>query len=175
MIKEIKTEKFEGLAVLVPEWYVSSFANMGYLVIQVMNEKTFIGEDEMFPPDRLERALERVSKLPEYITLPAIKLPDGEYKILGKATELTEEQCAEIVSQMKDSTYPFEVEEYKVTFENLMHSLECYSVNPCGDKSSFLDMKAFEKVDAWLERAKKWQDAQENTGTWLILKKEAGR
>lgn len=97
MIKEIKTEKFEGLAVLVPDYYVSSFFNMGYLVVKVENEKTFIGEDEMFPPDKLQKALDRVNKLPEHVTIPAIKLPDGDFMVLGKSTELTEEHLALIL------------------------------------------------------------------------------
>lgn len=96
MIKEIKTEKFEGLAVLVPGRYVSSYANMGYLVVKVDNPATDIGENEMWPPNKLIKAIDRVYMLSEHITLPAIKLPDGEFKLLGKSNMLSEEKCTEI-------------------------------------------------------------------------------
>jgi hypothetical protein len=180
MIKEIKTEKFEGLAMLMPNWFVSAFANMGYLVVQVQNEKTFMGEDQMFPPDRLQRALDRVNKLPENITLPAIKLPDGDFKILGKATQLTEEQCEEVIPDpmirkpdnrkgfmidiMDTEIYPTA----KEAFSAFLDSLGCYSVNPykkpADDDYSFY-------TDRNISIQEEWQEAQANTGTWLILQK----
>lgn len=169
MIKEIKTEKFEGLAVLMPELFVKATAYMGYLIVTIHNEASYIAEDQFFPPDKLQRALDRVRNIPEYKDVP-YKLPDGDYKVIGKATELTEEQCAQIVPQMKDTSYPFEIEEYKVTFDNLLQSMECYSVNPYGDERKDVpDLGAFTQM--MRQKHREWQEAQANSGTWLILKK----
>jgi len=179
MIKEIKTEKFEGLAVLMPDRYVSAFANMGYLVVKADNPATDIGEDEMFPPDRLEKALARVSKLPEHITLPAIKLPDGEFKILGKSKGLTEKQCAEIVEIKKAGLfidYMTEKPKYhlrycdsaKESFASLMQVNECYGINPFEAVMNSKTVAGNRIADLSKEA---YITAESQTGTWIILQK----
>ena len=103
MIKQIKTSKFEGLAVLVPS---DSF---NYVVRQNAEVSDLWYESRCGDSD--------VSN--------CIELPTNKYLVLATSTSITEEQCADIVPQMKDSGYPFEIEDYKVTFENLLRSIGC--------------------------------------------------
>ena len=97
MVKEIKTEKFEGLAVLVPD------DTSGY----AMKGKEIIFD--------VKHGLNKIYQ----------ELPFECVVVVGCYPGLSNEACSVIVTQMKDSTYPFEVEDYKVTFENLMSSLGC--------------------------------------------------
>ena len=93
-----------GVRVLVykcPVWHVKSTAYMGYLIMTVHNEKAMIGEDEMFPPDRLDKALKRVEKLPEFVDVPT-KLPEGDWKFHAVTTEMTEEQAKVVVPEYKN-------------------------------------------------------------------------
>jgi len=179
MIKEIKTEKFEGLAVLVPDDYAGSMANMGYLVVMVTNPATLIHEKHFNSPYAIRKQLDRVSKLPDFVSLPAIKLPDGDYKILGKATDMTEEQCAEIVEVKKAGLfidYMTEKPKYhlryydsaKESFASLMQVNECYRKNPFEavftNNTVFGNRIAECSKDAYIT-------ADRSTGTWLILQK----
>lgn len=157
MTKEIKTEKFEGLVVLVPDDATDFRIDYAsYVVLSWSNET---GSD-------------------------AFRLDNCRYKILGKATELTEEQCADIMPGEDIGLLGMVFKNYinpsdpfcdaKQSFKSFMHSLECYSVNPYGEKPEFvfgeygkspIEFNRFE-LDMF-----KWQEAQSNTGTWLILKK----
>lgn len=106
-IVRFETPKGKFLAVLVPDRFVSAFANMGYLVCKVVNPATDVAEDKFFPPDVLYKELTRISKLPDHINSPAIKLPDGEWKVMGMASKLDENQCDEIFTRTPDSTSKF--------------------------------------------------------------------
>jgi hypothetical protein len=180
MIKEIKTEKFEGLAVLVP----NGSHNFGIAVDSKGKYlQFFIGEyDE--DGDDLGGELKVTDD-------PRMKL-----KILGKATQLTEEQCAEIApyecpNQWCEGGYIdqgynekwrcdyCQEEEDKENpnierFASLMQSLGCYSLNPYGEKPEFV-FDNYGKSPAEFNRFEldmfKWQLAQANTGTWLIIGK----
>lgn len=145
MIKQIKTEKFDGVAVLVPNDAKTFITDYNFLIIDLCQS-----------------------------TQKMIHIPFGRIEILGKATELTEVQCAGIVPQMKDPGYPFEIEDYKITFENMMQSLECYSVNPYGCRPNDESMKYKRYSDgvSWHDHlVNEWQKTEQNTGTWLILKR----
>ena len=176
MIKEIKTEKFEGLAVLVPDGFKSGVANMGYLTGKMDNPATRIHEKHFNSPYAIQKQLDRVNKLPEYVDAPAIKLPEGDYKIIGKASELTEEQCKSIARQ--NPLMP--VQTLKHRFAALMHSMECYPINPLGKKpermvplmgrGSYTENQ-LERIERFNIELKIWEEAEKKTGTWLIIQK----
>jgi hypothetical protein len=136
MIKEIKTEKFEGLAVLVPP----------YGTAHVLDLK--------------------------------------QYKILGKAKELTEEQCADIMPKpvpLVDTDGNQTGSNYlsgsaKSDFNNLLHYIHgCYSINPYEKFKGAKLVHAQGSVptaEMIIEEVnRKYDEAQKHTGTWLILKK----
>jgi len=153
MIKEIKTDKFEGLALLVPD-NTSNYRLMDSVSL-------FSGDSS-------------ICKLPY------------RCKILGKSTELTEEQCAEIVEMFSMEKRINGKKTYvsynsmglhltaKESFESLMQSLQCYSVNPYGENKPFYSGQS-DYDDPYGNKGRKeheqWQQAQANTGTWVILKK----
>jgi hypothetical protein len=176
MIKEIKTEKFEGLAVLVPDGFKGGVANMNYLIGYVDNPKTMIHEKHFNSPYAIQKQLDRVGKLPEFIALPAIKLPHGEYMIVGKSSELTEDQCEFIARQ--NPLMP--VQTFKQRFNALMHSMECYSINPLGKKPERMvpfmgrghyTENQMDRIERFNIELRIWEEAEKKTGTWLILQK----
>lgn len=172
MIKEIKTDRFEGLAVLVPD-DAYAFTN------ELASHQIDYIQDTEFNEGFLN--MSSCILLKNYWNHPL--------QIIGKATELTEEQCAEIVDNEEDFD-PDDMDlcgddyEPNIIYKNygrkrknvreftfnkatdsllsLMQSLECYSVNPYGDR-------------AFNSGAGKWQEAQANVCTWIILRKEANR
>ena len=102
MIKEIKTEKFEGLAVLVPD---------GAYDYRIMYHNLF--------GYRLPGEGNRC------FTLPV----GNDYQIIGKATELTEEQCQRIMPLPAISAKygdPYQYCPAKDSFNTLLYELGCY-------------------------------------------------
>jgi len=168
MIKEIKTEKFEGLAVLVPDdaedfdrECVSDedFFQLNYLMINNDEESGFHGEPTVY----------------------SIDMPCN-FEIIGKSTELTEEQCADIVGlsfgvnniykSYEDITA---VDTAKESFASLMQSIGAYSVNPYPkpdiNSEKYVPISDDAKDTLFMNDWDQWETAQEHTGTWLILKR----
>ena len=155
MIKEIKTEKFEGLAVLVPDgahgYFYSVDSKGKYLT---SNSGTFDndGDDEGFE----------------------IKISDDSrrtFKILGKATELTEEQLKLIIPDT------FRRRRFS-HFQDILEAQGCYSVNPYAgifrphlstpEKGNLGEIIA---GVIYNDVKQLFLEAEANTGTWLILQK----
>lgn len=167
MIRKIKTEKFEGLAVLVPDVKMFFKIHNEYLVMGVSSE------DVGGKIKKIQRGDNRGFIRSELIY---------GCEILGKVEELTEDQCADIVELGEaGSFYGYNFTVYKnyknsedkgdwffkstISFASLMQSMECYSVNPYGERP---------KADIFIDntiRWKIWDYAQKKVGTWLILKK----
>lgn len=177
MIKQINTYKFEGLAVLVPD----------------DADKICISHNAAWY--NLSYRLPGAKPMPFGWTHN--QLPDCKWEILGKATELTEEQCAEIAHigmdyhepayknyiSESDAIFKYPFGTAKESFSSFMDSIECYSINPysdpkeryrcrdCADSDGLCcneDMIKYCDPHIHLE---KYNEAQKNTGTWLILKK----
>lgn len=162
-IKEIKTENFEGLAVLVPDDF-----------------KDYAGanNNELFY--WTETCTQSTGDYPYSVHVPNIK----EYKILGKANELTEEQCETITPCVYDGREDvnvmgliyecydgsdFTCNTAKESFASLMQSIRCYSVNPVPNPEPQFDERGNGGYcETWV---KDYEKAQANTGTWIILKK----
>ena len=108
-----------------------------------------------------------------------INLPEGEWKDLGFAKDLTEEQLEMIVDDFPSYRWQFRqsisryknyldlppFESTKESFKSLMESLNCFEENPYGEEIPVIheDFEALEKS------IKQWQEAQERTGSWLVL------
>lgn len=144
-LQEIKTSKFDGFGVLVPE----------------DSQHYWINENDMFLNIRysFKNSNYKGSEL-----VAAEKA--NKYKIIGISSELTEEQAKEIV----DETNEFGINMFTdgrfsfvtalESFNSLMQSLEMYSDNPLGNNPYKMDVVQSE-----------WQQAQQRTGRWLIIKK----
>lgn len=91
-----------------------------------------------------------------------IELPKGKYSIIGLQSEINEEQARKIMMP-----YFTALQE----FNSLIQSIECYTVNPYGEDIPY--NAVFDAIDVANLQAKitLWQQAQQNTGNWLILKK----
>lgn len=125
-------------------------------------------------------------------------LSPGNWTPLGIDTELTEEQCREVMPLAENSSrfqrymsnesfnshigYIDEgCDTAKEAFASLMQSNGCYSVNPYGEEPNHLDYK-FEKFkgelhfkserdkNMYCDKWEQWKQAEENTGPHLILK-----
>jgi len=169
MIKKIKTEKFEGLAVLVPDDAINFIFSVDH------TGKYLNWDDGLFDEEGFAEGGEL------FLTNDS----RNKFKIVGKSTELTEEQCAEIVSigmdyyepayknyvAEADSLFKYPFDTAKESFASLMESIGCYAVNPYGEKEpeDISDLGAFTQMmrQKWV----KWQEAQKQTGIWVILKK----
>lgn len=158
MIKEIKTKIFEGVAVISPE------GATGYKTYKDF-DSTMIEFDIKYGSGKKWFYIKR----------------DNLYTAMGVSTDLTEEQCSLICEPMveidlvENSDMPNvrEISSIEV-FNNLMQSLECYSVNPYGEEPKDIpDLGAF--TQSIRKKHQQWKKAEETTGTWIILKKEAGR
>ncbi|SFE55466.1 hypothetical protein SAMN03003324_00876 [Pedobacter antarcticus] len=176
MIKELKTEKFEGLAVLVADGYYCAeiesvpeekFFQLNFLLDNTDEESGFFGDPVVW----------------------SIELP-FDCKILGKATDLTEYECAGIVQPLWNGFMNYLLinepvgnykrlvkETTKESFDSLMQSLGCYPVNPFA--GIFTPRIAKDKKDLgsvlgeviYNDMRELWKEAEANTGTWLILQK----
>lgn len=141
MIKEIKTEKFEGLALLVPDntynhqlEYVKYSDGKEYFMLNYNFGKNHIGGFVLWYKDFGGR-----KKYPK----------EGELFLLGKSTELTEEQCAVIVCIGMDY--------YEPAYKNYAADNDAIFKYPFDTaKESFNSLM---------------QSTGANTGTWVILKK----
>lgn len=105
-----------------------------------------------------------------------IKLPSGNWQIVGNPFEITIEVIRDIVPEMRDSEYPFEVQDITDTWKDLLDKWRIYHTNPYNeDRMSiefhYNDGKASKKdLDGIHD---KWEDAQERTGSFILLKKIA--
>lgn len=96
MIKEIKIEKFEGLAYLLPDWYVNASIYMGYLIVTVHDKMNFLSPSVIEDYYKLQNALSNHNPDKDFKEV-IIKLPDGEFKKLGASFELSDEHLALIL------------------------------------------------------------------------------
>lgn len=132
---------------LVPSGFKGGIANMGYLTGKIDNPATMIHEKHFNSPFDIQKQLDRVSKLPEFVMLPAMKLPDGEYKILGKAKDLTEKQCQAIIPLPAITAKygdPYQYSPAKDSLNIILYQSGCYVLG---------------------------EDNKRPAGTWLILQK----
>lgn len=109
---------------------------------------------------------------------------DVEWQILGISTELTEEQCKPLFKHKDGYGLSFELPKPNnragyftalAAMEVLLEANQCFSKNPYGEKpkredfNSMSDKLYADNIFDW--KLNKWQQAQQNTGTWLILRK----
>lgn len=113
-----------------------------------------------------------------------VKLPPGKWTPLGIDTELTEEDFDPLVDHAMGTylnylTDKYELDTSKEAFESLMQANSLYSVNPYEQPTFEYDFGDEGPTDYLLEsanndfdlRMNQWQQAEANTGTWLILKR----
>lgn len=134
-------------------------------------------------PDPPKGDLAYDTKLNVWQTGDAI-LPEGNWKLLGKATEIPEEVWQGIVGTVKPHaairtyylSYANKAPFYKTATEAAMSFLEAnevYSVNPYGFPGCECPSNANKDVTDKCESDNaRWSKAQENTGTWLIIIKQ---
>lgn len=109
-------------------------------------------------------------------------LPDGEWEYLGFSTELNEEQWKEIIESAgwpyiglyknysTDESGKLNHKPYPTASQSglsLLEANQCYSKNPYGE---YIQDLADGKYKDTKEKHDKFQQAQENTGSWLLLK-----
>lgn len=98
-------------------------------------------------------------------------LPDGNWQFIGLSHELTEEQCKIIVFKMpwgNDCYKNYELIDKpqfvginaKQSFDSLCRHMKIYNVNPVDSDQNILNMYS------------EWQEAQERTGSWAVLRLE---
>jgi len=165
MIKEIKTEKFEGIAVLVPDggyWptlkYVKYSDGKEYHMVDYYFGPNHTGGFILWYKDFGGR-----KKYPE---------KDG-LKVIGISSDIMEEECAEIVKDWI-GYYPI-CYSSKEIFIKKLESLGCYSVNPFPkpdiNAEKYTPISDDVKDTLFMNDWDQWENAQEHTGTWLILRK----
>jgi len=130
-IKEIKTEKFEGLALLVPD-----------------DANGFEIQDN---PVEGGKFVAMLRGNPDYACVFSPNLPYGDFKILGESTELTEDQCAEIVDSEDGSIHQ-------------VYGM-CYKEYNPGIKFAPYFNNAIASFTSLM------RSLEANTGTWLIIER----
>lgn len=156
-IKQVNTGKVELMIVKAPEgavqWWVNNQSLMCYKA------------DNFFADE--------------------IGLSEGDWTPLGLSTELTEEQCSCIVKQMRwgDTCFKnYGIENQlvgltaKESFESLMQATECFTKNPLGPDLCEHNRQCYDSCQGscWTRAdidSEEWEQAEDNTGTWLILKR----
>lgn len=114
-----------------------------------------------------------------------VKLSCGNWQYIGLSHELTEEQCAEIVDEDEipwqglawyknylDRQTNRQIDTALDSFRSLMASIPIYEKNPLGD-----DPQQAANMDYWDDdvkgsNIKKWQEAENVSGTWAVLIKD---
>jgi hypothetical protein len=104
-------------------------------------------------------------------------LPPGNWEIVGKAFDLTEEQCANLLpkpltrardNQLGFMWYPTDNEIYrnaKDCFNAFLSELSIYQTNPCKDGEP-----SIVNHDVWYSH-QEWVADEERTGSFILLKK----
>ena len=148
MIKEIKTLKFEGLAVLIPNNKTD---------ISALDLVTLICDRENYHPHERVSLLGKINELTEEQCaeiMPKYKLGNhncGYHDTINRPDVL--------FSTAKDA------------FKSMLKELGCYSVNPLQSSPPTTDILFYDSIHDYDVSVEKWKEAQANTGTWLILKK----
>jgi len=106
------------------------------------------------------------------IGMTGIKLPSGQYQILGKSTELSEEQMKEICEHCKmgylNYKYPFSSNPSEAFTDNLQESyLSLLESNGIVDRNPISDEQ--KNVDRFWQV--EWQEAQSKVKHYLVLKR----
>jgi len=193
MIQPFETSKGKFLAVKMPDLFVSAISNMGYLLIKTWNKSNGVTMEQLEDYDKLQKYLEKHDTSKEY-NQQAIKITDGDWKVIGLAEKISEEQAGDIVFRAKTGRYRNythqdvdldevgllnalllnKFETAKESFLSLMESVNCYSVNPFPEPNKEDYNMGNHIADGGRVhfsfdkiRSKK---AQERTGSWLILK-----
>lgn len=179
-IKIIDTGKCKLLAVMVPE---------GASVFKIVMKYKSTSRLPCFE-DRLKTLyLTYEGKLG---ALHEIKLPQGNWQILGLSTEITEEQWYDLVNSLPDPysnshhrNYKDYCRNYSITRSqyifntakesglSLLEANECYSTNPMEPVWEQTDANGtpYNKHFDYYSYLRAYKEAQQNTGTWLILRK----
>lgn len=162
-IKHIQTEKFKGIAIQLPN-KVYHF-KLNYHTIS-----------------KMWTLYDSRNKKWEF-TIPTLLTNKGHvmYHMIGKAHELSEEQCAEIVP-LQEWCHYFDyqlsrghLQNYcdtaKESFNSYLNSIECYSTNPHikPDDEKYAPITDEDKDSLFLHDWMVWTKAELNTGTWIIL------
>jgi len=163
MTQEIKTEKFEGLLVKVPDDTIRSTVYMGYLIHKCHNFENGITDEQLADYSKLTKYLKNHNPEKDYKEV-AVKLPDGQWKLIGNPFELREDQVLQIIPRMKDSGYPFEIEDWDESWLNTLDMLKVYEVNPYTHPSKLSPV-------GYNKNKQLWKDAQERTANWVLIQK----
>lgn len=105
----------------------------------------------------------------------------SKWQILNTASKLTEEQAKEIVEYGIGYYRDYSAKEFNLmcfdtaleSFKSLMTAEGIYTENPYGDKPGYIEENGqfdANEIEYLNQEARiKWQQAEENTGEWLIL------
>ena len=73
---------------------------------------------------------------------------------------------------MKDSGFPFEIQELTDTWKELLDKWGIYQTNPYGEEPKDIpDLGAF--TQSIRKKWQEWKKAEERSGSWICLKKIA--
>lgn len=153
----------------LPEGSINPVASMGYLSAKVPNEANYCHVDTMADPVKLQKWLDTHKDEDDY-KQEIWKIPEGEWKLIGKLSELTEEQAKGLVH---------------ISIHTGLSAHYVKGVNPpnvyCYDDSlgsfhSAIEAEGYfvvNPVPPFHERGKEWQDAQSKTlpASTLIFKR----
>lgn len=96
------------------------------------------------------------------------KIPKGNYQLLGIAHELTEEVWDSVLPEARRLYF----DTPSISGLSLLEVNEVYAVNPYGEESrSYSEVMDGADVFELKEDMDNWTKAQQNVGTWVLLKK----
>jgi len=183
MTQEIKTEKFEGLLVKVPEATIRSTVYMGYLIHKCHNIENGVTDEQLNDYSKLTKYLKTHKPEKDYKE-SAIKLPSGQWKLIGNPFEWSDYQWKDIVDIAKSGGFidcfkDYEKEGYMFGLPlqsglSLLKSLQVHKENPYGSMPEFV-FKNYGKSPIEFSRFEldmcEWQAAEERTGNWVLIQK----
>lgn len=165
-IKQFSTGKTDILAVMVPEG-----AHGFELTKWNYQKQDYLGRFTLlYDSLKMETNLKKGDR-------PHVQLPEGNWQIVGLSTEVTEGQWRELMLRTKSflsGVFPvFHYSGFETAKESglsLIEANECFSVNPLDGVPRYVYGQNNSANTVWYTE-KDYQQAQENTGTWLILRK----
>jgi hypothetical protein len=110
----------------------------------------------------------------------SIKLPEGNWQIVGISDQLTEEQCRELFvkggNESIGELYKFNDLFYAEAIKAgaaLLKANDCYTVNPYGEKPelSYTGDNCEDDVVDYIHKLYLHTKAEAHTGSWLFLKR----
>ena len=107
----------------LPEGAINPVISMGYLIFREPNYSNWMTEEDMMNPIKMIEWEEKHDPKDDYKDAIPVRVPDGEWKLINRLPEVTEDQAFEIVDHYEVSHNLVLTVTY--AFKDYVNGIEC--------------------------------------------------